>query len=64
MNRSDGQQPSPHPEETSKKDAVAQPRSAWSEPKLLFVEPVLRKQGDLLELTGQGFFGTIIVPDE
>jgi hypothetical protein len=35
-------------------------RIPWREPKLSFVEPVLTKQGDLTEITGQGIFGTFI----
>jgi hypothetical protein len=35
-------------------------KAPWCEPKLAFVEPELRKQGEMTELTGQGFFGTFI----
>jgi len=36
-------------------------KADWREPKLTFVEPVLTKEGDLTELTADGFFGTFIV---
>jgi hypothetical protein len=32
----------------------------WQPPKLTFVEPKLTKEGDLEEVTGQGFFGTFV----
>ena len=38
----------------------AHEKPAWCEPKLTFVEPVLTKEGNVTELTGQGFFGTFI----
>lgn len=37
-------------------------KEPWREPKLTFVEPVLTKEGGLTELTGDGFFGTFIIP--
>ena len=33
-------------------------KKSWEEPKLNFVEPKLTKQGDLKEITAEGFFGT------
>ena len=35
-------------------------KRAWQEPRLKFVEPKLTKQGDLVQLTAQGFFGTFV----
>jgi hypothetical protein len=32
----------------------------WEEPRLEFVEPELVKQGDVKQLTADGFFGTFI----
>jgi hypothetical protein len=37
-------------------------RKDWQEPKLEFVEPRLVKQGEMKQLTTQGFIGTFI-PD-
>jgi hypothetical protein len=37
-------------------------RRPWQEPKLEFVEPKLVKQGEMKQITGQGFVGTF-VPD-
>ena len=37
-------------------------RRAWQEPKLEFVEPKLVKQGEMKQITTQGFVGTF-VPD-
>lgn len=35
-------------------------KRSWEEPKLKFVEPKLTKEGDLVQLTAQGFFGTFV----
>ena len=37
-------------------------KHAWQEPKLEFVEPKLVKQGEMKQITAQGFIGTF-VPD-
>ena len=37
-------------------------KRAWQEPKLEFVEPKLVKQGEMKQITAQGFIGTF-VPD-
>ena len=37
-------------------------RRPWQEPKLEFVEPKLVKQGEMKQITAQGFVGTF-VPD-
>lgn len=39
----------------------AESKQAWEEPKLVFVEPKLTKQGGLKEITA-GFFGTFAPP--
>jgi hypothetical protein len=47
-------------------DAQAAPvaeRGTWQEPKLTFVEPVLVKQGEMKQITTQGFFGTFAPAD-
>jgi hypothetical protein len=51
------------PKQTEHDNAPPEPPDAdakapWCEPKLAFVEPELKKQGEMTELTGQGFFGT------
>jgi hypothetical protein len=38
-------------------------KRSWEEPKLKFVEPKLTKEGDLVQLTAQGFFGTFVPED-
>jgi hypothetical protein len=45
-------------------DAPSEPetRRPWQQPKLEFVEPKLVKQGEMKQITGQGFVGTFI-PD-
>ena len=35
-------------------------RLAWQEPKLEFVEPKLVKQGEMKQITAQGFIGTFV----
>jgi hypothetical protein len=45
-------------EEQPHREVTDKPR--WQEPKLAFVEPVLTKDGDVGELTGEGFFGTFV----
>ena len=35
-------------------------KKTFTEPKLRFIKPELRKHGDLTELTGCGFFGTFV----
>jgi hypothetical protein len=40
----------------------AETKRAWQEPKLEFVEPKLVKQGEMKQITAQGFIGTF-VPD-
>jgi hypothetical protein len=47
----------PKPTSTGLPDAPEE-KADWCEPKLTFVEPVLTKEGDLTELTADGFFGT------
>ena len=36
---------------------VAPGKKQWQDPKLAFVEPKLRKRGDVKDVTGLGFFG-------
>ena len=50
--------------ESDRKDPLPEPtaRAPWNPPRLRFVEPQLTRQGDLHQLTGQGFFGTFL-PD-
>jgi hypothetical protein len=38
-------------------------KRSWETPKLTFVEPKLTKEGDLVQLTAQGFFGTFVPED-
>jgi hypothetical protein len=33
---------------------------SWVEPKLTFIEPKLTRHGELLEVTGQSFFGSFV----
>jgi hypothetical protein len=40
--------------------AQAETRRPWQEPKLEFVEPKLVKQGEMKQITAQGFVGTFI----
>jgi hypothetical protein len=51
------------PDEDRDERPAARPpagKAPWQPPKLTFVEPTLVRQGDLQEVTGQGFFGTFI----
>ena len=51
---------------TVKDEAAPSPRDAkrvWQEPKLEFVEPKLIKQGEMKQLTAQGFIGTFVPED-
>jgi hypothetical protein len=48
------------PDERQNSAAAAPEKAPWHEPKLTFVEPELKKQGDMTKLTGQGFFGTVV----
>ncbi len=40
--------------------AEAGTKRAWQEPKLEFVEPKLVKQGEMKQITAQGFIGTFV----
>ncbi len=43
-------------------DATAS-RQTWQEPRVTFVEPELVKQGEMKQITTQGFFGTFVPND-
>jgi hypothetical protein len=58
MNNPEPEPPDARVEE--RPDATAADKPRWQEPKLAFVEPVLTKDGDVSELTGEGFFGTFV----
>ena len=56
MNSHEPQQP--EVDRTGSELVESEPKTPWSEPKLAFVEPQVKKHGDVVELTGEGFFGT------